>query len=214
MNGDPDNPARSKRVDQQWARDQIAKYGRDNPWVLINVFGEFPPSSINTLIGPDEITAASRRSYRSDDLMGMPRILGVDVALYGDDASVIWPRQGIVAFAPTIYRNVDAAQGAGMLLRKWEDWEASAVFIDDTGGYGAAWISQLRQLGRSPFGIGFATSPNDSKFANKRAEIYFEAVQWIRQGGQLPPMSTPGMAELTAALTRTTYSAPKGRLIL
>ena len=32
INEDPDDPKRSPRVDVQWARDQIAKYGRDNPW--------------------------------------------------------------------------------------------------------------------------------------------------------------------------------------
>lgn len=26
-------------VSVQWEREQIAKYGRDNPWVLVNVFG-------------------------------------------------------------------------------------------------------------------------------------------------------------------------------
>ena len=27
------------------SREQIELYGRDNPWVLINIFGQFPPSS-------------------------------------------------------------------------------------------------------------------------------------------------------------------------
>jgi len=44
ITGDPDDPKRSPRVGLQWARDMIADYGRESPWVLVNVFGQFPPS--------------------------------------------------------------------------------------------------------------------------------------------------------------------------
>jgi putative ABC transport system substrate-binding protein len=54
ITADPDDPRRSARVSAEWAREQIEKYGRDNPWVLVNVFGSFPPHSLDTLIGPDE----------------------------------------------------------------------------------------------------------------------------------------------------------------
>ena len=214
VNGDPDNPKRSPRVDVEWARDQIAEYGRDNPWVLVNVFGQFPPSSIDTLIGEDEVLAAMRRSYTEHEISSHPRIMGVDVAAFGDDASVIWPRQGLVAFAPESLRNVDSVIGGGRVARKWDDWEADACFIDDTGGFGAGWISHLGLLGKSPIGVGFSSEPNDRRYFNKRAEIYFNACQWIRSGGQLPPIGTPGVPELMAALTRTTYSFRGDRLLL
>jgi hypothetical protein len=31
-------------------------------WVKVRVFGEFPPASLNALIGPDEVSAAMKRS--------------------------------------------------------------------------------------------------------------------------------------------------------
>jgi phage terminase large subunit len=62
------------------------------------------------------------------------RVLGVNVARFGDDASVIFPCQGLVAFAPQRFRNIDGTQGAGAVARKWQEWGADAVFIDDTGG--------------------------------------------------------------------------------
>jgi len=206
VNGDPDNPKRSPRVSIEWARDQIATYGRDNPWVCVNVFGQFPPSSLNALIGPEEINEACRRSYRDTDISKAPRILGIDTALYGDDASVMWPRQGLVAFVPTGWRGIDGTQGADVVSRKWDDWGADACFIDVTGGYGTSWIDNLRRLKKDPIGVGFATKASSNRHANKRTEIYFDAAQWIKDGGQLPPLSTPGMPELMAALTRTTYT--------
>jgi len=45
ITADPDDPKRATRVKADWAREQIEKYGRDNPWVLVNVFGRFPPSA-------------------------------------------------------------------------------------------------------------------------------------------------------------------------
>ena len=42
ITADPDDPMRTPRVSIQWAREKIAKYGKDNPWVLVNVFGKFP----------------------------------------------------------------------------------------------------------------------------------------------------------------------------
>ena len=214
ITSDPDNPMRSPRVDVKWAREQIAKYGRDNPWVLVNVFGQFPPGSLNTLIGPDEVTEATLRSYSEHDIASAARVMGVDVAQYGDDASVIFPRQGLVAFAPERHRGLDSVQGGGRVAVKWNEWDADAAFVDDTGGFGSGWVSHLRLLGKSPIGVHFSQKPNNSAYFNKRAEIYFETVQWIRNGGQLPPMDTPGMPELRAALSRTTYMIRGDKLLL
>jgi phage terminase large subunit len=209
ISADPDDPRRSTRVRADWAREQIQKYGRDNPWVLVNVFGKFPPGSLNTLIGPDECRAATRRFYQPEEYAQAARVLGVDVARFGDDASVIFPRQGLAAFPPQRLRNIDGTQGAGVVARKWQDWQADAVFIDDTGGWGASWIDNLRRLGHQPIGIGFASRPNDLRYENKRTEIYFEAVEWIKAGGALPDCP-----ELIAALSQTTYSFRGDRLLL
>jgi hypothetical protein len=209
ITADPDDKRRSTRVRAEWAREQIEKYGRDNPWVLVNVFGKFPPGSLNTLIGPDECREAMTRAYRPEDLARAPKVLGVDVARFGDDASVIFPRQGLRALAPLKLRNADGMQGAGAVARRAADWKADAIFVDDTGGWGASWIDCLRTLGHAPIGIGFAARPNDPRYENKRTEMYFDAVQWIKNGGALPDVP-----ELVAALSQTTYSFRGDRLLL
>jgi phage terminase large subunit len=209
ITADPDDPKRTPRVSVQWAREQIEKYGRDNAWVLVNVFGQFPPGSLNALIGPDAVTAATKRFYREGDYGHAAKILGVDVARFGDDASVIFPRQGLVAFEPKLLRNVDSLQGAGAVARKWTDWDADACFVDDTGGYGAGWIDGLRGLGRAPIGVPFSGQASDRRYYNKRSEMYFECVEWIKGGGSIPPIP-----ELAAALTQTTYTFKGDAMIL
>jgi hypothetical protein len=188
------------------------KYGRDNPWVLVNVFGRFPPSSLNTLIGPDECRDATRRAWAAGDIARAPRVLGVDVARFGDDASVIFPRQGLVALAPQKFRNIDGTQGAGQVARQWRDWDADACFIDDTGGFGSSWIDNLRRLGRTPIGVHFAGTPNNPRYHNKRTEMYFEAIHWIKNGGALP--GDGASDDLIAALSQTTYTFRGDRLAL
>lgn len=207
ITSDPDDPKRTPRVSVEWARQQIQKYGRDNPWVLVNVFGKFPPSSLNALIGPDEVKAAMERHHKLDDYAKAARILGVDVAREGDDKSIIFPRQGIVAFEPVVMRNFDSLQGAGAVARKWHDFDADGCFVDNTGGFGAGWLDQLRVLNRDPVGIHFAGKASDPRYFNKRAEMLFLACQWVKDGGALP-----NIPELLEEMTSTTYFFNKDAL--
>ena len=105
ITGDPDSPKRSPRVSIEWARDQIKTYGADNPWVLVNVFGQFPPASINALLGIEDVEAAMGRHIPEGSYSSFAKVLGCDVARSGDDSSVIFPRQGPVAFTPQVLRN-------------------------------------------------------------------------------------------------------------
>lgn len=210
ITADPDDPKRTPRVSVEIAREQIRQYGRDNPWVKVRIFGEFPPSNFNALIGPDEIAAAMTRTYNQYQIGDAALVLGVDVAREGDDASVIFPRRGIQAFIPTKLRNVDSIQGAGRVSRIVHDSGVDATFVDATGGFGSGWVDQLRVLGHSPIGIQFSNEAHDkTRYANKRAEMYFDAVQWIKDGGALP-----NVPELVAAFTQTTYTFQKDRLLL
>lgn len=209
ITSDPDDPNRSPRVSTKWAKEQIDKYGRENPWVLVNVFGKFPPASMNALIGPEEVEAAIKRRYKEPDLFKFPRILGVDVARFGDDSSIIFPRQGLQAYDPMQYRNVSGTEGAEIVLRKWNDWDVDEVFVDNTGGFGASWIDNLQRLGKSPIGIHFSQASTSPNYANKRAEMAFLLVEWIKNGGALP-----NIMELTQALTQTTYTFKGDQLLL
>jgi phage terminase large subunit len=209
ITGDPDDPKRSPRISIEYAREQIQQYGRDNPWVLVRIFGRFPPSSINALIGPDEVRDAMKRRYRETDIESAARILGVDVARFGDDASVIFPRQGLQAFNPLKFRGVDGVQGAGHVARKWQDWDADAAFLDGSGGWATSWVDNLLLLGRAPVSVPFSGEPHDGRYFNKRAEMAFECVEWVKRGGALPEVP-----ELVAAMTQTTYTFKGDKLLL
>jgi phage terminase large subunit len=206
ITADPDDPRRTPRVSVEHAREQIGLYGRDNPWVLVNIFGQFPPSSLNALIGPEEVRAAMERYWGPFEIGSAPKVLGVDVARFGDDRSVVCSRQGIQVFPFKIYRNLDSIQGASEVTRAWSAFDADACFVDDSGGFGSGWLDQLRALGRSAVPVSFAGKAQEhGRFKNKRAEMYFAACDWIRAGGALPESE-----ELVEEISAITYTFAKG----
>lgn len=209
ITGDPDDPNRSPRISKQWAREQIQKYGKDNPWVLVNVFGKFPPASINTLLGPDEVSKAMRTNYHEDGYKDAQKRLGIDVARFGDDRTIIFPRQGLVAFRPVEMRNARTNEIAARVALAKQKWESEVEFIDDTGGWGAGVIDSLIQSGYTPQGINFSGKAIDGRYYNKRAEIWFEMANWIKRGGSIPKMD-----ELVKELTAPTYTFHNGKFKL
>lgn len=216
INGDPDDPLRSPRMDLEWCRQQIRNWGRDNAWVRVNVLGQFPVGSISSLISEDEVRDSMRRFYRPYEIGIAARIMGVDVARQGMDSSVIACREGIQMHNMQRFRNIDNNQGASVTNRIWTEFEADACFIDATGGFGFGWIDALKLVGKTAIPVQFASTKiaNPERYYNKRAEMYFLLVEWIRNGGALPPEESPGGRELMEVLTQTQYFHHNDRLQL
>lgn len=210
ITGDPDDPKRSPRVHVEWARDMINEFGIDDNWVRVNVLGKFPTSSFNSLISIEDVEAAQKRSYREYDYDSLAKILGIDVARQGDDQSVIVPRQGLQMFTAKKYRGLNGIQGGTIAARVWDEFGADACFVDATGGFGFPWIEQLQRLGKSPIPVGFAErASKPERFYNRRSEMAFNLVEWIKGGGALPPSQ-----DLVKALVGTTYTHKNDRLLL
>lgn len=205
----PDDPDRTPRVSKEWAQQQIDTYGADNPWVLVNVFGRFPPGSLNALVSVDDANAALGRHLSEDAYGHASIVLGVDVALMGDDRTVIFPRQGLAGFAPTVLRVTDSMQIAGHVAQAIASNDADGTFIDATGGWGQGVISALRALNHAPIEVMFSGKAGDPQFHNKRAEMWWGMAAWIKQGGCLPRVP-----EIVAELTQTTYAFRGDRILI
>jgi len=209
ITGDPDDPNRSSRVSIQWARDQIESWGRDNPWVMVNVLGKFPPASINALLGPDDVSIAMRRVIPKDQYAFAARVIGVDIARMGDDRTVMFPRQGVQAFKPVIMRNARTQDIAARLAIANEKFQPDAIFIDDGGGYAAGAIDAALDLGMSLIPVSFAGKAFDPRYYNRRAEMHFNAAEWVKNGGALP--NDPQLAREAVAAT---YTLKRDKLIV
>lgn len=209
VTADPDDPKRTPRVDMALAQQQIEQYGRENPWIMATILGLFPPAGFNSLLGIEDVERAMARHYESHQYNFAARVLGVDVARMGDDKSVIFPRQGIVAFRPYSYRNVKSYQLAGHVAKMEDDNQVDGVIVDGTGGWGSGVIDALETMGRFAFDCQFSGEPYDKRFANKRAEIWWLMAEWIKNEGALPDVP-----ELVEELTATTYTFKGDKIII
>ena len=209
ISGDPDDPKRAPRVSIQWAREQISKYGRDNPWVLVNVFGQFPPGQSDCLIAVEEATQAGARDIQPREYVDEVKVLGVDVARFGDDRSVIFKRQGRAAFKPDVFRGLDTMTLASHVAETITKWNPAAVFVDQAT-FGAGVVDRLHQLGFPVVGVDFGGKASASKFSNRRSVMWSGLADWLRAGGCMP-----NIPELIAELTAPTYKFdPAGKLLL
>ncbi|HKA75310.1 MAG TPA: hypothetical protein VKE26_26140 [Xanthobacteraceae bacterium] len=209
ITGDPDDPRRSPRISLQWAREQIAQYGRDNPWVKVNVLGEFPPTSINALLGVDEVEAAMRRHLPVDAYDWAQKRIGVDVARFGDDRTVLFPRQGLAAFRPVVLRGQRTTTIAARVARGLVQWGAELVLIDDTGHWGHGVVDGLFTAGYPVVPIIASDPAIDPRYKNRRAEMWLAMAGWVQAGGALPPLP-----DLVRELTVPTYTFLGGKFVL
>lgn len=207
ITADPDSPLRTPRVSILWARQQIEKYGKDNPWVLVNVFGKFPPSSLNALLGPDDVHAAMKRHLTPDQYNFSQKRLVVDVARFGDDRTIIFPRQGLAAFKWVEMRNARSNEIAARVIMAKDRFKSENEFVDGTGGFGSGVIDSLLLAHVPAHEIHFSGKAIDNRYFNKRAEMWFNMAEWVKRGGALPPST-----DLVKELTTVTYTLQNGKL--
>lgn len=209
ITGDPEDPDRSPRIDIEQAREQIALYGRDNPWVMAYFLGKFPPASLNALLGPDDVRDAQARHLNEDEYNFAQKRLGIDVARFGDDRTVIFPRQGRAAFKPVIMRNARTNEIAARIAVAKERWSSELELIDSTGGWAAGVVDSCLMAGIPLMEINFSGKADDPRFLNRRAEMSFRAAEWVKSGGALPDI--PGLADEACAQT---YQFKDGKFAL
>ena len=200
ISGDPDDPHRAARVSIDWARQVIAQYGRNHPFVMVNVLGRFPPGAANTLISLHDVTAAKDRKLGGAAYANAPLIMGVDVARFGEDETALCLRQGPLCYPFDCYRQIDSMQVAAHVGRIINEKSPAAVFIDSTGGYGGGVIDRLLELGFRVQGVNFSDAPMEWGYLNKRAEMWSNMATWFK--GEV---SIPDDPRLISELPSPTY---------
>ena len=167
---------------QQWIDD----YGEDSDFVRVRVRGVFPRAGSNQFIGSDVIDKC--RVYVAEGYEGLERFLGVDVARFGDDQSVIIKRQGRKVFEPSKYRGLDTMSLAAVVIEQIDEYKPDAVFIDGVG-VGAGVVDRVRQMRPSANIIEVNagnTANNADKYFNKSAEMWGLMRDYLKAGAELP----------------------------
>lgn len=166
---------------QAWVDD----YGEDSDFVRVRVRGVFPKTSDRQFIPSSYVEMGRGKHLDERAYRHAPKIIGVDPAIYGDDECVIYLRQGPIAKQLGVYRKIqDDLILAGYVAKFEDEHQADAVFVDM--GYGTGVVSGGRAMGRNWILVPFAGESSDPGYLNKRAEMWGNAKQWLKEGGAIP----------------------------
>jgi hypothetical protein len=189
---------------EQWVRD----YGEESDFVRVRVRGVFPHAGSMQFISSDLVEAAARSDREIFRLRDEPVIMGVDVARFGDDASVLRFRQGRDArsIPPIKLRNVDTMALAARIADESARYKVDAIFVDG-GGVGGGVVDRCRQIGLKVTEVQFGGRSDRAQvdqdrpvgYSNKRAEIWGAMRDW------LPGGAIDNDPELIADLTGVEY---------
>jgi hypothetical protein len=175
----------SPLVTAESLKEMAEEYGRDSDIYKVRVLGEFPSGGALQFIAGSDVEAAITREMDPRTYAHAPVVLGVDVAWYGGDRSVIVLRQGLYARVLWTARECELAVLSGIVAEMWDRHKASAVFIDAVG-VGAGVVSDLRMMGRAPFAVQFGGGASEPRYKNKRAECWGRMRDWTAaDGGKL-----------------------------
>ena len=176
---------KAKMTDKVQINKWIEDYGEDSDFVRVRVRGVFPNISDRQFIPSSYVEAARKRTIPALQFSFAAKIMTVEPAWTGGDEFVIGLRQGNSFRILNKYaKNDDDFVMAGYISNYENIEQADAVFVDF--GYGTGIVSAGRQLGKNWILIPFGSASTDPAYVNKRAQMWGDMKQWLKDGGQIP----------------------------
>ncbi len=190
------NAEKSPRVSRAWLDDMERDLGRDSDLYRVRVLGEFPRGEASAFI-PLEVCeeAVTRFTDRAPESTDEPFLIGVDVARFGNDETVLAIRRGsrLVELRP--YRKQDTMETTGRIVAAAREIRAAnprapiRAHIDDTG-LGGGVTDRLREL-RPELdreGLSLEVVPctfggaGDDYYADSGAAMWAAMRDWLKTG--------------------------------
>lgn len=171
----------NKKEIQEW----VDVYGEDSDFVRVRIRGVFPRAGNMQFIPSDVVDRAMAYDLPYEAYFEMPVIMGVDVARYGDDKSVIVLRCGRKVLEIRKFRELDTMSLARECVRAIKEFHPALTFIDGVG-VGAGVVDRVRMLGFEVVEVNAGTKPDDEEaYYNKRTEMWDRMRKWL-PGSDLP----------------------------
>lgn len=167
-------------VSSVWVEERRRKWGEGSPLWQSKVLGKFPDTASDGLIPLSAITAAVARTLPPSD----ENELGVDIARYGEDSTVIYHRRGPVARRHYKGQKRSTMVTCGWIINAIEETGATVVRIDDTG-VGGGVTDRLEELQRG-------ANPEDQNDGGRRAKKILAGVDIVPVNvGEKPTVQIP-----------------------
>ena len=190
--------------------DSFKEYGPQSSVYQTRVLGDFPEEANDTLIPLRDVEAAVKRPHvvQPDD----KPIIGVDIARFGDDKTVIIVREGIRVLHIEELRKSDLVNTTGRVITVAKEFKAKHIIVDEVG-IGAGVLDTLKK-DRTFLTTGLnggARADDAEKYGNLRAQIFDGLRQRFADGD----ISIPNDPELISQLASLTYRYnARGQLLL
>jgi hypothetical protein len=226
-------------VNRRFVEDLINDWGLDHPFVISQVWGQFPETSEDTLIRLDWI----RRAQQSHLEPSGEIELGVDVG-GGIASSVIVVRHGSVATIDRVRATPDTELAAEDIIRAAKVHEPTLIKVDAIGIGNSLASSLISGARRDPvtnrpiilpvIGVNVGGVANDTidkkrkakdpntnaitnpreSFGNLRAEGYWHLRELFRTNAIRIPAGTPDAERLAGELSALKYRTIAGRIYI
>ena len=184
----------------QWALDLFNRQGPQSSVYQTRVLGQFPEEADDTLIPLRDVEAAVKR--QSQIPTDTPPVMGVDVARFGNDKTVIIIRHGPKVIYIDELRKSDIVNTTGAVVTAALKYKVKNVIVDEIG-VGTGVLDNLKADKRfDAIGLNGSNSPNNTElYLNKRVEVFDGLRQRFADGD----ISIPNDPELISQLASLTY---------
>lgn len=196
-------------TNKQKIAEDIAVYGEDSDFIRTRWRGLFPAVGACQFMSTEDVEIAGRREI--GETRGEPRVLGVDVARFGDDSTVVWPRKGPDArsFSPTVAKGLDTDGVVALVTKVYREFEAlkdrpAAIFIDE--GYNPGVLDRLRSLGFPVIGVKFGGGSGDKERYRFKVDEMWDQMRQAAKGWLcIPGRDSDAGSQLFSDLTGREY---------
>jgi len=195
-----------------YAEKQARKYGTDSDVYAIRVLGNFPSKSADVLIALDVIEECYGRDVENTV---SPRVAGLDIARFGDDASAIVIRQGAVIRYIEEWRNRDTMWTVGHVQRLFRRKLFDRVAVDVIG-IGSGVVDRLKELRVPVIEVNVAESAAARQdFHRLRDELWWKSKEFMEAkvgGVDTKNVTRERFMDLAAELSSVRYDYRGARL--
>ena len=197
-----------KAANKEYLDRLIEQYGgEDQDQSRVRVRGLFPRTATRQLISTDAVEKC--QNHETEGWEYQPKVLGCDIARFGENSSVLIYRQGRKVWEPIVLPKQDLMQTAHVIAESIKKERPSQVFVDGSG-IGAGVVDRLRQLSFPVLDVNGGNTSINPRYLNKRAEMWWEMKEFIEGLCELPKD-----ARLKEELTCVEYDfTDKGRIRL
>lgn len=196
----------SPNVNKEWIEEMKDTYGEDSDIFRMRVLGQFPRVGVSQFISVEDVDRAIHESLDFRVYTNYPKIMGVDVARFGDDLTSIVVRQGPKVLHIKTYRGLDTMEVASRVAESQAGFNCAVIYIDSIG-VGAGTADRCKELGLPVKDVVVSAPSTDPKtYANIRAQLWGQMRDWLKGGGvDLPFESADKETNLAAQLTSMEY---------